>query len=1117
MLPLSKIKSNFGNQMKHTFFSILLISLFLFSCNSKQEKKNDAEEKAPKTMLSLLLSDKTGIDFKNELTATADNNILSYEYYYNGSGVAVGDINNDGLTDIFFTGSNVDNKLYLNKGDLSFEDISKKAGIEKHQALATGVTMVDINNDGWLDIYVCQSGKFTPEKRANLLYINNKNNTFTESAKSYGLNDMSYSTQSCFFDYDLDGDLDVYLVNHPVDFDNANFLIQPNKGKTNVSDRLYKNNGDNTFTDVSEKAGIINYAFGLSVSAADINEDGWPDIYIGNDYIEPDYLYINNHNGTFTESLKKYIKHCSNSCMGNDIADFNNDGLLDIITVDMIPESNKRQKNLKGGSTYDTYQTMVENGFHHQYMRNMLQLNNGNGTYSEIGQLAGVSNTDWSWSPLFADIDNDGLKDILITNGLRRDITNLDYNRYFIDSILKSTGQVTFKTILDALKQIPSNKMQNYIYKNNGNFTFSKKSEEWGFGEPTFSNGAAYADLDNDGDLEIIINNIDMPAFIYKNNSREISNNNYLDIAFKNSQEKNGNGLGASVKITANAVSQYQLNAPTRGFQSAIDTKVHFGLNTATTVDELEVTWPDGAVQILKEVTANQLLTLDRKNAAKKNKETKNTSSILFVEETEASGINYKHAENNFIDFKREPLLPQKFSEDGPCLAVGDINNDGTDDFFVGGASGFSGAVYTQNKDGHFTKTNNPALDADKIFEDVDALFFDADKDGDKDLYVASGGNEFAENSPNYQGRLYINNGKGNFTRQKDALPVMNTSSSCVISGDYDNDGDLDLFVGGRIISEKYPISPRSYILQNNAGKFTDVTTALCKGLETPGLVCDAIWTDFNNDKKLDLIVVGQWMQITMLKNTGKTFENVGLKNTNGWWNCITECDFDADGDMDYVVGNLGLNSRIKASDKQPAFVVANDFDKNGSTDAVMSIFFGDKSYPIHQRDQLLDQVRELRKKYLRYEPYSNATIYDIFPKQKVDSSLVLISTNFATSIVENLGDGSFKIIPLPMEAQFAPTNGILCGDYNNDGKTDILLAGNSYAPEIETGRYDAGTGLLLSGNGKGYFVPSKIKESGFFADKNVHSLKMLRSAKTGKELILVGNNNERLQLFRKK
>ncbi len=1103
--------------MKNPFFSILLLSLLLFSCSNKQEKKNDAEENVPETMLSLLLSGKTGIDFNNELSATADNNILSYEYYYNGSGVSVGDINNDGLVDVFFTGSNVDNKLYLNKGNLAFEDISKKAGIEKHQALATGVTMIDINNDSWLDIYICQSGKFTPEKRANLLYINNKNNTFTESAKSYGLNDMSFSTQSCFFDYDKDGDLDVYIVNHPVDFDNANFLIQSNKNNTNVSDRLYKNNGNNTFTDVTEKAGIINYAFGLSVSAADINKDGWPDIYIGNDYIEPDFLYINNHNGTFTESLKKYMKHCSDFTMGNDIADFNNDGLMDIITVDMIPESNKRQKKLKGGSTYDTYQTMVENGFHHQYMRNMLQLNNGNGTYSEIGQLAGISNTDWSWSPLFADIDNDGLKDILITNGYRRDITNLDYNRYTIDSILKTTGRVTFQTVLEALKQIPSNKMQNYIYKNNGNLTFTKKTEEWGFGEPSFSNGGTYADLDNDGDLDIIINNIDMPAFIYKNNSRELTKNNYLDVVFKNSQEKNDNGIGASVKITANTVSQYQLNCPTRGFQSTIEAKVHFGLNTTSTIEELEVTWPDGTVQILQNVKANQVLTLDRKNATKKNSAIEKIYEGLFIEEANASGINYKHTENNFIDFKREPLLPQKFSEEGPCLAVGDVNNDGTDDFFVGGAAGFSGAMYIQSKEGKFTKINSPDLNADKLHEDVDALFFDVDKDGDKDLYVASGGNEFIENSPNYQGRLYINNGRGYFTRKKDALPTMNTSSSCLAAGDYDDDGDLDLFVGGRILSGKYPISPRSYILQNNAGKFSDATTAVCKGLETPGLVCDAIWTDFNNDKKLDLIVVGQWMQITMLKNIGKTFENVGLQMTNGWWNCIAECDLDSDGDMDYVVGNLGLNSRIKATDLHPAFVVANDFDNNGSTDAVMSIFFGDKSYPIHQRDQLLDQVRDLRKKYLRYESYSNATIYDIFPKQKVDSSLVLLSKNFATSIVENLGNGSFKMTPLPIEAQFSPTNGIVCRDFNNDGKIDILLAGNSYAPEIETGRYDAGTGLLLIGNGKTGFSPVKIKESGFFADKNVQSMKMLLSAKTGKELILVGNNNDRLQLFRKR
>ena len=1094
---------------------LLLVVMSLAAC--KQTKKEQTESVVKTDPLFTLLSpEQTGITFTNQILDN-DELVLTHEYIYNGSGVAIGDINNDGLPDLFFTAVNLNNRLYLNKGHMQFEDISVKAGILPRQALSTGVTMVDVNQDGFLDIYVCRAGKFAPEKRANLLYINNGNLTFTEKAKEYGLADQSSSNQATFFDYDNDGDLDMYLVNSPLDYSTATtVLFKPDLERENVSDRLYRNNGDHTFTDVTMKAGVDNKAFGFNAAVIDINHDGWQDLYVTNDFLMPDFLYVNNHNGTFTESLSKYFKHTSNSSMGSQVADFNNDGLMDVFTLDMLAEDNFRQKMLRGPMGFDDFSLASTYGYGYQYMRNNLQLNNGNGTFSEIGQLAGVSNTDWSWTPLFEDFDNDGWSDLFVANGYRKDLTNLDYSRYFLDSINKHGGIGQFKHIYDLLNAVPSTPLRHYIYKNNRDLTFTDKSVEWGLTEISYANGTASADLDNDGDLDLVVNNIDKAASVFENNARKQNANHYIQFRFRG-DEKNPFGVDACVKIMQGDSIQCKIFNPTNGYYSGVENRIHFGLGNATVVEKVLVTWPDGSTESLQNVKADQLVVVDRKNAVAAVKSTGPAQApALFTDISRLSGAAFTHQENNFIDFKREPLLPQMFSRTGPCIATGDLNGDGKDDFFIGGATGFGGAIYFQDHNGKFIRQNSAALEKDKKYEDTGAVLFDADGDGDADLYVVSGGNEFDSDSPQYQDRLYLNNGKGILVRDEDALPEMFTSGSCVTAGDYDGDGDPDLFVGGRIIPGKYPLAPRSYILNNNKGKFTDVTASVCRELLNPGLVCAALWTDYNGDKKVDLIVTGQWMKISLFKNENGVLvpstENAGLENSDGWWNCIAAGDFDHDGDLDYAVGNLGLNSRIKATEKEPACVYASDFDGNGSLDAIMCYYIQGTSYPIHSRDMMIDQMRPLRKKFLRYQPYATATIYDVFTKEQVDTAKVLFSKTFSTSYIENLGNGKFKLKALPLRTQFAPVNAIVSDDFDGDGNPDLVMVGNSYETEVETGRYDASIGDFLKGDGKGNFIPVPVTQSGFFNDKNARSMKEVTL--NGKKVLLIGNNNDAMKVL---
>lgn len=1073
---------------------LLLLAALFTGCEDSDKNTREpisgfgTKNEAP--LFTLTDSDSTGLYFINEVNENEQLNILTYEYLYNGGGVAIGDINNDGLPDVFFSGNLFGGRLFLNKGDLKFEQISETAGVFQ-EGWSTGVSMVDINEDGYDDIYICRSLALQPELRANVLLINNQDNTFTDQAAAYGLADESFSNHASFFDYDNDGDLDMYLLNHRIDFKEALKLKYTTNKKGEkikyeeadvkyTTDKLYRNDGNGKFTDVTMAAGLINSAFGLSVTTSDINKDGWVDIYVANDYADKDFFYINNGDGTFTDKIDDLFFHMSKNAMGSDVADINNDGLADVITLDMAAEGNQRQKLLKGQEPYDLYHTAVKYGLGHQVMRNTLQLNNGNGTFSEIGQLAGLSHTDWSWSPLFADFDNDGFKDLFITNGLYRDLTDLDFRNYTSPEAVKRFGGDVTGHALELTQLMKSTPVPNYIYRNEGDLTFSNKSDSWGINQSAFSNGAVYADMDLDGDLDLITNNFNSEAFLYRNNSVD---NHYLAIALKGGKG-NSDGVGAKVTLQTAQGLQYQEVSPYRGYFSSGSSNLHFGLGSEDQVTELKVEWPGGSYQVLNNVKADQLLTLSMDNAVVDSyKALDKTITPFFSPVQNKVTQKHLHQEDGFNDFKREPLLEHALSNKGPFATQGDVNGDGLADIYIGGPAGFRGILYLQTAKNDFEEMKVADFTADAFYEDAQALFFDADNDGDLDLLVASGGYGFAPGARQYQNRLYINNGKGQFKKSLNLLPDLKVNSTAVVALDFDTDGDQDLFIAAGAKPMAYPYADQSQLLINENGKFRDASNLLPQNGNL-GMINDVIIVDIDNDGSKELVIAGEWMPITVLNYTGDKFEIStidGLNESNGWWNTLTAADMDGDGDMDLIGGNRGENSYYSASLEKPARIYAKDFDDNGRIDAFPFYYFNDGlSHPKHTLDEIAKQYPSIRKKFRRYTSYSIAGVTDFFSPDVLKETLILEANSFATTYFENLGNGSFNTQPLPSAAQFSEVHGILSKDINRDGNPDLIITGNNYRSDIESGRNDASIGCILLGDGKGNFKPMSTRESGF-------------------------------------
>jgi hypothetical protein len=1118
-------------QLRDTFFLVVCFtSLFLVQCTSKPN------------IFTRLPAQKTGVDFINRIQETDSFNIFTFEYIYNGGGVGVGDFNNDGLQDLFFAGNAVSSQLYLNKGAFSFQKITKSSGTET-AAWCTGVAVVDINQDGWKDIYISTAFPDQAKATPNLLFLNKglgKDNIprFTEVAAQVGLADSAYGTQAAFFDFDRDGDLDVYLcINSAKERDRNALIGQKNDGTGQSQDKLFRNDGTSLetglprFVNVSKEAGIQTEGWGLGVVVKDVSQDGWPDVYVANDYQSNDHLYINNRNGTFTNKIATYLAHQCHNAMGVDIADCNNDGYEDICVVDMLPDDNQRQKSMFGSIPNDKYAQALRMGYQPQFVRNMLQLNNGplpdtsgDVVFSDIGYLAGIAATDWSWSPLWGDFNLDGWKDLLITNGYGKDITDLDFATYMNEFRMFGEAETKVKALRQKVGELNDVKKPNWLFQNNGDLTFTNKAALWGLEESCISNGAAYADLDNDGDLDLVMNNLNEEAFVYQNNTinkkQKQPSPNYLRVQL-NGSKGNREGIGAKLTLWSGGLKQYAEQALQRGYLSSMDSRICFGLRSISVADSLLVEWPSGKRQVLKQLTANQIITLDEKEAVDQKGLSLAQAPRWLGEVLVPSLSASRHEENEFSDFDYQYTVPHRYSIQGPSMAVADVDGDGRDDVYMGGASRHSGVFFLQ-KGNEFEKKIFGITPENKRQEETGTLLFDADGDGDNDLYCVGGGNEFGDSAA-YQDLFFLNDGKGNFSDASAALPNTSASGSCVIAADYDGDGDLDLFVGGRVAPQHYPEPARSYLLRNDSDpqkgvvKFTDVTSELCPQLVVPGIVSSAIWTDYNNDSYADLFVVGEFMPLSLYRNSaGKRFDLVSVpafEHTAGWYNSVAAGDFDNDGDMDYVAGNLGLNSKYKASLSQPVSVRYNDFDKNGSQDAFLFSYNNGKEYPAQTRTTVTEQIPSLRKRAYYFSDYGKMGYDDLFTKAERDAAKQVQAYQMASLYVENKGGGLFGLTQLPMMAQLAPVFGILPMDVDRDGNLDIVAVGNSYAPEALTGRYDASYGWVLRGTGKGQFTPVAFRNSGFIVPGDARSLVKL-SRGDGTCLLLAGINSAPLKTF---
>ncbi len=1110
-----------------TCFFIFIVCIYS-SCKPKQEDR----------LFTQLASSVTGISFSNDIHDNDSTYSFINEFGYMGGGVGIGDFNNDGLKDIFFVGNQVSSRLYLNKGKFQFDDITEKAGVGTG-AWCTGVSIVDINNDGFDDIYISVFGKDLMHRSKNHLFINQRDLTFKDEAEKYGLADTGYSSQAAFFDYDRDGDLDMYLTNYLLSTKNTNTIYPRDRsGYSAANDKLYRNDGDvaqaghPVFTNVSMQAGIKEDGYGLGVSISDFNNDGWPDIYVANDFVSNDLLWLNNRNGTFTNCIADALQHQSYSSMGADAADINNDALSDILTLDMLPEFNQRRKTSFSFMNYERYQAERAMGYEPEFMRNMLQLNNGNRPggdsalpfFSEIGQLSGVHATDWSWSVLLADFNNDGWKDIHITNGIGRDFTDADFLEFSSNVFSSNRDRAEQeRAIRKKLASLQHVNLPNYLYLNKGDLTFTDFSEQAGINELSMSNGAAYADLDNDGDLDLVVNNINKKAFVFLNNTNQENKgatNHFLSLRLKG-DSLNKNGFGAKVFVYTKDQIQYQEAYPVRGYFSSVDQQLLFGLGDSGRADSLVIIWPDGRKQSIENISANTTLELLWKNAGAGAFSADSPQPLLFTDITSSAGLVYRHHDNPFNDYASQRLLPQKYSQLGPFIATGDVDNDGGTDFFIGGGFNFSGKIFTQQPGYVFSSTD--LVDSIKFEEDMDCVLFDADNDGDADLLITSGDMQYEENSIHFKPRLYINEGKGQFSLTSLAIPdEVRVIAGCVSAGDYDGDGDLDLFIGGRV-SKKYPQAPRSYLLQNNSGVFTDVTQKVSPALQNAGMVTSSAWTDFDNDGAIDLIIAGEWMPVRFLKNdNGKlvdAFSATGLARENGMWRSLLATDMDNDGDIDLVAGNLGLNCEFQVSAEEPMQLFATDLDGNGSIDPLIFFYIkgedGKKrSVPAITRNRFSDQVPGIKKKFLHHGDYAKATFNDIFKGHDKNKFLQLHCEETRSCYFENIGNGKFVKHPLPVEAQFAPVNAIICDDLDNDGFKDLLLAGNEYQAEVISGRYDASYGCFLRGSNTRSFIPVPPVKSGFILNGDVKDMDLI-TLPNQEKIILVAVNNELMRVFR--